>query len=89
MAITQIISQFPDAPDSSTDTPVVFNQKADAFVKHQHDDYVSEVNTWTTQANGLGTELDSKVSQAQTHVNSGIPTGNSFGFVCTGFSSFS
>ena len=49
--ITQVISTFPPAPDSQTDTPTEFNAKADAFVGHQSGTYVPEVNTWKDQAN--------------------------------------
>jgi len=62
--ITQTISNFPTAPDSSSDTPKEFNSKADAFVNHQAGTYVNEVNTWATQANGLRAEVNTIKGEA-------------------------
>ena len=60
--ITQIITQFPPAPDSATDTPQEFNTKANAFVNHQSDSYVGEVNTWATQANAVRDDVNNIVA---------------------------
>lgn len=60
--ITQTITQFPPAPDSSSDSPTEFNAKADAFVNHQASSYVSEVNTWAEQANTLAGEINNIAS---------------------------
>ncbi len=68
--ITQIITAFPDAPDSSTDTPSVFNTKANAFVDHQSGTYVGEVNTWATEANGLKVDMN----QIKTDVDNIVAT---------------
>jgi len=66
MAINQDITQFPPAPNSSTDTPEQFNAKADAFVDHQSDTYVTEVNTWANEANSTATTVNSDASNAST-----------------------
>jgi len=60
--ITQTISAFPSAPNSATDTPSVFNTKANAFVNHQEATYVGEVNTLATQMNTTAGELDVAVA---------------------------
>ena len=65
--ITQSISNFPTAPDSSTDTPTEFNTKADAFVNHQSSVYVGEVNTWATQANAVRDDIN--------NISASIPSG--------------
>ena len=62
MAITQTISNFPPAPDSGTDTPTEFNAKADAFVNHQSDVYVGEVNTWASEVNTTQNEINNIVA---------------------------
>jgi len=62
MTITQTITNFPAAPDSATDTPSVFNTKANAFVGHQSGVYVGEVNTWATQANAVRDDINSIVA---------------------------
>lgn len=64
MAVTQTISNFPDAPNSSTDTPQEFNTKADAFVNHQSGIYTPEVNTWADQVNTTATEVNTDATTA-------------------------
>lgn len=64
MAITQNISQFPPAPQAGTDTPEEFSSKADAFVAHQAEDYVGEVNTWAGQANTVQTDVNQNATNA-------------------------
>jgi len=56
--ITQKITNFPTAPDSSNDTPTDFNTHADAFVNHQSGVYVGEVNAWATQANAVRDDIN-------------------------------
>jgi len=56
--ITTIITTFPPAPDSGSDTPTEFNSKADAFVNHQSGVYVGEVNQWATEANSLKADMN-------------------------------
>jgi len=73
--ITQIISTFPPAPDSSTDTPTEFNSKSDAFVNHQSAVYVGEVNQWTTEANGLKGDMNQLKADIDNIVAS-IPDGS-------------
>ena len=63
MAIEQIISNFPDAPNSATDTPQNFNIKANNFVSHQANVYVDEVNSWATQANSVQSDINTNASQ--------------------------
>ncbi len=63
MAIEQTISNFPDAPNSATDTPQAFNIKANNFVSHQANVYVGEVNNWATQANSVQSDINTKASQ--------------------------
>jgi len=60
--ITQTITIFPPAPDSSTDSASVFNTKANNFVAHQSSTYVGEVNTWATEANLLRDEINGIVA---------------------------
>jgi len=60
--INQTISNFPTAPDSSTDSAPVFNTKANAFVGHQSGVYVGEVNTWATEANALRDDVNNIVA---------------------------
>ena len=74
MAITQTITNFPTAPDSSSDTPTEFNTKADAFVNHQSANYVGEVNNWASQANALGNDMDTIKTEIDNIVAS-IPAG--------------
>ena len=62
--ITQQITQFPEAPNSATDTPQEFNSKADAFVGHQAGTYVGEVNTWAGQANATKDEINTAKDSA-------------------------
>ena len=62
MAINQVISNFPPAPDSATDSPQDFNNKANAFVLHQSSTYVTEVNQWATEANQLKNDISSIVA---------------------------
>ena len=71
--ITQVISNFPDAPDSTKDTPIEFNNKADAFVHHQADTYNAEVNTWATQANSLKVDMN-KIKTDISNITGTIPT---------------
>ena len=72
--ITQTISTFPPAPDSATDTPTEFNSKSDAFVNHQASVYVGEVNQWTTEANGLKSDMNQVKAEIDTIVAT-IPDG--------------
>jgi len=65
--ITTTITQFPTAPNSTSDTDAEFNSKADAFVAHQATSYTPEVNAWATEANALATEINNIVGT--------IPTG--------------
>ncbi len=60
--IVQVISPFPPAPNSATDSAPTFNVKANDFVKHQADVYTGEVNQWATEANALKTEINSIVA---------------------------
>lgn len=69
MAITEIITAFPDAPNSS-DTPEDFNSKADAFVAHQADSYVGEVNTWAVQANDTQETINGDAASAESAAKS-------------------
>lgn len=73
--ITQKITQFPTAPNSSTDTPTEFNQKADAFVHHQSATYVQEVNQWATQANTLKDDINA-IKTDVTNIAGAIPAGS-------------
>ena len=65
MAIAQIITAFPAAPNAATDTPEQFSDKADAFVAHQSDNYVLEVNTWKDEANVLATDVNTDATNAE------------------------
>lgn len=65
MAIQQVISNFPPAPNSATDTPIDFNAKADAFVNHQSGVYTPEVNTWADQANTTANEVNNDATSAE------------------------
>lgn len=65
MAIQQVISNFPPAPNSATDTPIDFNAKADAFVNHQSGVYTPEVNTWADQANTTASEVNTNATSAE------------------------
>ena len=67
MSITTVISQFPPAPDSGTDTPEEFNGKANAFVDHQSDVYVDEVNNWANEANNLAGKMNNAVESAEAY----------------------
>jgi len=60
--INQIITQFPPAPNSATDTPQEFNVKANAFVDHQSGTYVGEVNNWATEANAVRDDINTIVA---------------------------
>ena len=62
MTITQTITNFPAAPDSATDTPSVFNTKANAFVGHQSGVYVGEVNTWAAECNAVRDDINNIVA---------------------------
>ena len=75
MEITQTITAFPEAPNSATDTPQVFNVKANNFVDHQANTYVSEVNTWATQANTVAQQVnDDKVIVE--NISASLPAGS-------------
>ncbi len=67
MAIVQQITQFPPAPNSTTDTPQQFNTKANTFVGHQSGTYVPEVNQWAVEANQLATDIAA--------ITAGLPAG--------------
>lgn len=64
MAITQIISNLPTAPDPATMTPAEFSTAAAASVLAQKA-MVPEINTWTSQVNAI-------VSGAAGDIASGI-----------------
>lgn len=64
MPIDQTITAFPAAPNAGSDTPEEFSNKADAFVAHQSDNYVGEVNTWATEANSTATDVNTDASNA-------------------------
>ena len=55
--ITQIINNFPQAPNSATDNEAQFNLKADAWVAHMAQ-YVIEVNNWATEANAFSNDVN-------------------------------
>ena len=59
--ITQKINYFPTPPNSSQ-SPQDFNQKANAFVAHQANDYVNEVNAWADEANLLKDDINNIVA---------------------------
>jgi len=62
--INKVLTQFPPAPDSATDNQADFNTKADAFVRHQADSYVGDVNTWATEANALSIYVNDEATRA-------------------------
>ena len=72
MAIAQIITAFPAAPNAATDTPEQFSDKADAFVAHQSDNYVLEVNTWKDEANVLAVTVNSDAASASTSASNAL-----------------
>ena len=57
MPISQTLTVFPPAPDSS-DTPEVFNASADAYVAHQVSTYIPEMNILIGQINTLQGEVN-------------------------------
>ena len=59
MTITQVITPLPAAPNPATDLPVVFNEKAAAFVAAQQL-MVPEINAWRIQANALEANVNAK-----------------------------
>jgi len=63
--ITQHISSYPEAP-YQTDEAEEFNSKADAYVAHQANNFVDEVNEWTRQANDLETAITNAVAALPT-----------------------
>jgi len=69
MAITQTLTALPTAPQS-TDTPEIFNSRADAFVLALYVDFQPEMNVAIGQINGLQTELNT----LQTEVNTARDT---------------
>lgn len=66
MAISQIITSFPPAPNAGSDTPEEFSNKADAFVAHQSDNYTPEVNQWADEANSTATDVNTDAGNAST-----------------------
>lgn len=63
MAITQVITPLPPAPDISTDTPTIFNAKAVAHVQAQSA-RDPQIAAWTAQANATAAEVNTNATAA-------------------------
>jgi len=60
--ITQVIALLPPAPNSLTDTPSVFNTKANEWVSKLETPYTPSLNTLSTQMNVLAEEINQTVA---------------------------
>ncbi len=60
--ITQVIAPLPPAPNSLTDTPSVFNTKANEWVSKLETPYTPSLNTLSTQMNVVAEEINQTVA---------------------------